>query len=298
MSPEFVSRATSRPWRHRRWPAVAAVAVLVAAAVEFPASAASVENWATTTSLFRTTHGTTALVTDDSAGDGRALRLTLPAYPQAGPDGGAEVATTGTGYRYGTYGTRIKTADCAGQRTAGVVTGTFTYSTDHADTNGNGLPDNDEIDIEVLCAQPNVVWLTLWTDYRDSDGVVRKITRAVDLSTGDVLYNCYVVQLGADCVDQRDGENSPSHVTAIPGFDSSTQFHTYKFDWQADHVTFWAEDQILLWDYRGPASRIPAKPGMFLQNIWHTSDWDPLNGAAHDQPTAAVQAYVDTTMTP
>src|SRR5690606_38896628 len=96
-------------------------------------------------------------------------------------------------------GTRIRTADCTGQGRLGVVTGTFTYSSNHADENGNGLPDNDEIDIEVLCAQPHVVWLTIWTDYDGATGAVRKISRAIDMRTGKVLHNCDMHVLGGPC---------------------------------------------------------------------------------------------------
>jgi hypothetical protein len=289
--------------RKRRWlaiPLAGGISVLLAVAT--PALAATQENWAAPSPTFHTTHGSTALVTVADASDGRALRLTLPAGPAPGPSGGAEISSNAATYRYGTFGTRIKMADCTGQNQVGVVTGTFTYATNHADVNGNGLPDNDEIDIEVLCAQPNVLWLTIWTDYRDADAAVRKISRAIDMPTGRVLYNCYVLRLGDACQPAQPGENSPAAVTPVPGFNAGTQFRTYMFDWQPDHITFWSYDnagnQSILWDYRGPANRIPNKAGLFMQNVWHTNTWDPLNGPAHNPPTAPVNVYVDTTIVP
>lgn len=279
--------------------------VSVAALCVSPASAApTTEEWTGTSPYFHTSNeagGTAAVTSVDGAGDGKALELRLDGHPAAGPGGGVEIESNET-YQYGTFGTRIKTADCSGQGRVGVVTGTFTYSTDHSDANGNGLPDNDEIDVEVLCAQPNVLWLTIYTDYDDATGRARKISRAIDMPTGKVLYNCFVEQLGGDCEPLQEGENSPASVTPVPDFDSSKQFHTYMFDWQPDSVTFWTYDangnKNVLWDYRGPADRIPKKPSGFLQNVWHTDSWDPLDGPAHDQPQSSVSAFVDSTTLP
>jgi hypothetical protein len=294
-----------RRGRRRRWFAVP-VAGVTAAGLAFAltgtASAAVQENWAASSPLFRTTHGATSLVSVSGPNDGRALRLTLPARPGAGPGGGPEIATNAATYRYGTYGTRMKMADCTGLGRVGVVTGTFTYSTDHGDANGNGLPDNAEIDIEVLCAQPHVLWLTIWTDYRDADAAARKISRAIDMRTGKVLYNCYVHKLGDPCQPAQPGENNPAGVTPIPNYNSGTQYRTYMFDWQPNRVTFWGFDDSgrknVLWDYTGPASRIPTKAGMFMQNVWHTNNWDPLDGPGRTQPTTPINAYVDTTFVP
>jgi beta-glucanase (GH16 family) len=79
--------------------------------------------------------------------------------------GGSPAAETKSRYKYGTYWTRVKTANCSAQPKAGVVTGIFTYFNDGADRNGNGLPDNNEIDFEWLGAKSEVVYLTIWTDY-------------------------------------------------------------------------------------------------------------------------------------
>ncbi|WP_329214054.1 glycoside hydrolase family 16 protein [Streptomyces sp. NBC_01485] len=265
------------------------------------------EQWTGSSPLFSQTGapgGTTQIVSASGASDGRALQLRLNARPGTSPGNGVEISSNADTYRYGTYGTRIKTADCTGLGRVGVVTGTFTYSNDHSDSNGNGLPDNDEIDVEVLCAQPNVVWLTLWTDYDpdDPDGAVRKISRAIDMRSGQVLYNCYNVQLGGDCEPAQPGEYSPAGVTPNPGFNSATKFHTFMFDWQPNSVSFWTYDdngnKNVLWDYRGPSSRIPKKPGAFMQNVWHTPDWDPLDGPAREQPQTAVSAFIDSTTLP
>ena len=205
-------------------------------------------------------------------------------------------------YRYGTFGTRMKTADCTGQDHPGVVTGTFTYSIDHSDANHNGVTDNDEIDIEFLCAQPDVVYLTVWTDYSETSNDLREITRVINLRTGSILSTCYIVSYGSGCQPLLAGENSPARIAPIPGFSSVARFHRYWFDWQPDHVTFHATDEAgraaVLWDYRGPRSRIPGKPSSFMQNVTYTRAWDPLTGPSHNQPTADTSAYLDASFLP
>lgn len=291
--------------RSRRLVMVAAAAAALMLAITPASAAPRVENWTGNSPYFSKTSasgGTVGVVTMSGANDSKALRMQLAARPGVGPGNGVEITSNDKTYRYGTYGSRLRTADCSGQGRLGVVTGTFTYASDHSDANGNGLPDNDEIDVEVLCAQPHVIWLTLWTDYSDSTGAVRKISRAIDMRTGTVLYNCYVTTLGGSCQSPQPGENSPASVKPIVGFNSATQFHTYMFDWQPGSVTFWTYNndgtKNILWDYRGPASRIPGKPSAFMQNVWHTNTWDPLDGPARDQPQAAVNAYIDSTTLP
>lgn len=292
--------------RRTRWITATSAAALAGILFATSATAAPVtEHWAGTSPYFSQTSasgGTVGVVSASGADDGSALRLQLNARPGVGPGRGVEITSNDRTYRYGTYGTRIRTADCTGQGRLGVVTGTFTYSSNHADENGNGLPDNDEIDIEVLCAQPNVVWLTIWTDYDGATNAVRKISRAIDMRTGKVLHNCYMNQLGGPCQPELPGENSPASVTPVPDFNSSTQFRTFMFDWQPDSVTFWGYDnngnKNVLWEYRGPASRIPDKPSAFMQNVWHTDAWDPLDGPARQQPQTAISAYVDSTTLP
>ncbi|GAA3605044.1 hypothetical protein GCM10022223_20960 [Kineosporia mesophila] len=234
--------------------------------------------------------------------DGKALKLTLPANPEAGPMGGVGFETT-KAYQYGTFGTRMKTADCTGQNAPGVVSAAFTYSRDHNDTNGNGVTDNNEIDFEILCSQPDVVWMTIWTDYSETSNNLRSISRVVNVRTGQVLYNCYIVSYGTGCQTPQAGENVPAKTQPIPGFDASKQFRTYKFDWQPDHITFYTFDnqnrKVVLWDYRGPADRIPHTPSLFMQNVWHSAHWDPFGGgSAHNRPTAASTAFIDSTFLP
>ena len=248
------------------------------------------EAWSAPTSRFHTTSDYyTAMTVVPAAGaaDGEALRLTLPADPEPGAAGSAVIASNDE-FRYGSFGTRMRTADCTGQDHPGVITGTFTYSS--------------EIDIEFLCAQPNVVYHSIWTDYAQVGNAFREITRAVDLGTGKVLENCYLEAYGQACGPALAGEDSPASVPASPTFDSATRFHTYAFDWEPDHVTFTADDGAgrteVLWDYRGPKDRIPSLPSALYQNVTYTAHWDPLDGVAHNRPAVPESADIDSTFTP
>jgi beta-glucanase (GH16 family) len=291
--------------RRRRWLGLSVLATGVAAVVlATPALAtARVENWTGTSTSFHAATRLTQLpvLATPATTDGKALRLQLPARPNAGPNQGVGIASN-LNYRYGTFGSRMRSADCSGQDHPGVVSGTFTYSSDHSDSNQNGIADDDEIDIEFLCGQPEVAYLTIWTDYSETSNNLRNISRAVNLRTGAVLSTCYTVSDGSPCAPLLPGENSPTSVAPIAGFNSAKQFLTYKFDWQPDHVTFYTLDNAghknVLWDYRGPKSRIPQKSAAFMQNVWYTPTWNPLNGPSHNQPRATTTAYIDTTFTP
>lgn len=232
--------------------------------------------------------------------DGRALRLRLPESPDQGPGGGPGAESTSR-FRYGTFVSRLKTANCAAQPNAGVVSGQlFTYFNDGSDYNGNGLPDNSEIDFETLCAEPQVLYLTVWTDYRAADSAQRRVMRAINLRSGKILATCYFTAFGWNNCQQLSGEEaSPSDVPAIADFNSATEYHVYGFTWSPTRVTFWIKangTKITLWDYRGPERRIPHVPAYLLQNVWHAADWTPIDDpGAVERPRTSMSAWVDWT---
>ncbi len=285
----------------------ALVSVLVAQPALAASSATRTMAWNTTApSLIRPNTSYTTLETTTRVPgtvDGKALKLTLPANPEAGPMGGVGFEST-KAYRFGTFGSRMKTADCSKQSgTPGVITAAFTYSRDHADTNGNGLPDNNEIDFEFLCSQPDLVWMTIWTDYDEIRDTPRAITRVVNVRTGQVLKNCYIKSWVSDCEVLQPGENVPARTTPIPGFDATKQFRTYKFDWSSNRIVFYTFDnqnrKVVLWDYRGPKDRIPQSPSLYMQNVWHSANWSPFGSSVRpSRPSVANTALIDTTFLP
>lgn len=262
------------------------------------------ENWDGPSSAHfsvRTPAGARVLfnIAQPSNGDGRVLQLELPANPISGPGGGPEIQTRSR-CLYGHFSTRLKTADSASQPKAGVVTGYFTYFNDGKDYNNNGLPDNSEIDFEWLAAQPEVVYMTLWTDYRDRDAAQRRVGRAVNLRTGQILYTCYFEGFG-QCQPLSGAEAEPTAIAGMPGYNSAAGLYDYGFDWAPTGVTWWMTDpgtgrRLVLWDYRGPAARIPSVPAYFMTNVWYTSGWYPDGmPEAIERPVNPMSIFVDWT---
>ena len=236
-------------------------------------------------------------VSDAQADDQKVLQLKLAAGAGPGPGSGPEAETNIT-YGYGLYKARLKTADCSGQPQAGVVTGYFVYFNDGQDYNGDGLPDNTEIDFEWLCAAPQVIYLTMWTDYRDSDEAHKRVARQINLATGEIAYTCYFENY-SDCLALTGAADYPAAIAAMPGYDSSAAYYEYGFYWSAGQVAWWLIDPathktIMLWDYQGLAARIPNPPAYYMVNVWHTAAWTPdgLPGAIQS-PSSAVSGYVD-----
>ena len=62
------------------------------------------------------------------------------------------------------------------------------------------------------------------------------------------------------------------------GFDASEGFHTYGFDWQADHITWYVDGKAVYSAY----NNIPTTPGKIMMNVWPgtgVDDWlNPFNG--------------------
>jgi len=260
------------------------------------------ENWSTaSSSLFEEVENGNSTVhqntSDPAAEDGKAVELRLGANPSPTPAGAAEVDSKKS-FLYGTFTSRLKSADCSKQSKAGVVTGAFTYFNDGSDKDGDGLPDNSEIDFEFLCSQPNVIYLTVWTDYRASDEAHQRVSRIIDLAAGKVISTCYMENFDT-CNSLSGAEATPSTVPAVSGYDSSAAYHEYGFTWTSSGVTFWTEDggkKITLWDYRGPRNRIPQRPSNYLVNVWHTKTWPTLDDPGTVKPPAsAVSTFVDRT---
>lgn len=62
------------------------------------------------------------------------------------------------------------------------------------------------------------------------------------------------------------------------GFDASQGFHTYGFDWQPDHITWYVDGKAVYTAYEN----IPSTPGKIMMNVWPgigVDDWlKPYNG--------------------
>jgi endoglucanase len=70
------------------------------------------------------------------------------------------------------------------------------------------------------------------------------------------------------------------------GFDASQGYHTYGFDWQSDHITWYVDGKAVYTAY----SNIPSTPGKIMMNVWPgtgVDDW--LN--AYDGTTPLTAKY-------
>jgi len=240
-------------------------------------------------------------IEDTSAEDSKVLQLELASNPTPGPGNGPEIQTQTT-FRYTTYSSRLKTANCSTQPNAGVATGYFTYYNDGEDYNQDGLPDNSEIDFEWLCAEPETIYLTMWTDYRASDEAHKRVSRKINLKTGVIEYTCYFESYGEEACQPLTGSASqPEIITPLTGYDSSTAYYEYGFTWTSTRVTWWlknpnSQDTITLWDYQGSATHIPSHPAYHMINLWHTNNWTPDDHPdAIKPPKSPISAFVDWT---
>ncbi|MEI2778628.1 MAG: glycoside hydrolase family 16 protein [Tetrasphaera sp.] len=238
----------------------------------------------------------TSGVVDPAAIDGKAATLRFGSR-RPGPAWGSELQSPQK-YLFGVFTNRLRTPNCADQPNAGIVTGNFTYGNDGSELDGDGLTDNSELDIEVLCARPEIVTVSIWTDYRESDSAQRRVTRMVNLRTGRILETRYYTNWDTS-VPLTGPENMPKSIAGVGGFDSSAAYYDYVIRWAADRVVFQVVAggrTITLWDYRGPRSRIPQTKAAFLTNVWHTSTWAPPgHPGALLPPTHPVTAWIDRT---
>lgn len=224
-------------------------------------------------------------VRGDVATPGGIARLTLHGDPALGPsdDVGPAYASelaTQRSFGHGVYRMRVSLAACATSEE--VVNGLFTYFNDGGDHDGDGLVDNDEIDIEILCGTPTVVFLTAWTEYTASPETFRKWTRAIDLATGDLWDAPSDHEYGLVAAG-----NDPS--LALP--DLLTGFVELGFEWRADRLTWFAGDHTLA-ELTDP-THIPTTPGQLMLNVWHPADHWFGGGAAPDYPATDAVLQVD-----
>jgi hypothetical protein len=221
---------------------------------------------------------------DPAAQDGYAARLVFPGVPGLGPGDRAgasyetEIETAPT-FTYGTYRARFTVPSCDASEE--VVSGFFTYFNDGNDYNGNGIADNSEVDIELLCGSPHVISMAVWTDFT-SDKSFLVMGASVDLATGSLFESTAPNVYGQSFVGMR-----PELLH--PEYPDPTAYYEMGFDWHPSEVRFFivlGGAEVTLWRFTDPA-RIPSLRSMLGFNMWHTSthwagDDSPANYPAHD----------------
>jgi hypothetical protein len=196
----------------------------------------------------------------------RVLSFKLHPSEKAGPGKGPEIISNHLTH-FGTYSTRLKIPASDEQPNVGAVVGYFTYQNDPK----LGL---SEVDMEWLIADPEIIYVGTWTGH---SGKLKRVGRTINLATGKIYATEYRED-GSDLREALKGNMAlPEKIETIGGFNASTQFHTYGFDWHADRVRWWllhpvTADTVVLWDYEGKRG-IPQHPSRYRMNFWHTDNW-------------------------
>jgi hypothetical protein len=197
---------------------------------------------------------------------------------RVGPAFASEIGTHRT-FTGGELRARIRLARCGAHED--LVNGVFLFANDGADHDGDGIADNPELDIEILCATPTAILLSSWTDYDGATGQFRRLSHGVDLATGaiydspsDRAYG--IVRTGTD----------PSLVRR--GFPRADTFYEMAVAWSRDLVRFSIVidgEELTLWELRD-TRYIPTAPMTALFNVWHPGEhWFPPDGPA-DHPSS------------
>ena len=218
------------------------------------------------------------------------LLLTLNPEHPAGAGRGPEIATEKFTH-FGTYSTRLKVPDPRDvQPDVGAVVGYFTYNMD----NDHGL---SEIDFEWLIADPEVIYIGTWTGPR---GNLKRVGRTLNLAKGIIYETTYREGHEGKRTDLTGEQNQPESIEPVEGFDASSQFYTYGFDWHPDRIRYWmihpeTADTLVLWDYRDKnLGGIPRHESIYRMNFWHTNDWAvQTNPNSTERPIQPFELEVD-----
>ena len=191
---------------------------------------------------------------------------------------------------FGTYASRLKIPDVRNiQPDAGAVVGYFTYHTD-------SVPGLSEIDYEWLIADPQIIYIGTWTG---PHGDLRRVGRTIDLAKGIIYNTSYKERLSGISRPLTGEQNQPETIPAIEGYDASSQFYTYGFDWYPDRIRWWmihpaTADTVVLWDYKGSVVGIPQNRSRYRMNFWYTDSWPVItNPYSIERPLHPYETEID-----
>ncbi len=233
-------------------------------------------------------------IESSEASDGRVARLVFPGHPeyasrdQAGVDGRTELASHPR-FGYGTHRSRVSWGGCAS--TEQVAQAVLGYFSDGTDDNGNGLTDEIEIDFQLLCGDPNLAYMTVFTDYQTmptGGAKFRKLSHVVDLASG----RYYDTPL--DYQDDFTLSGTDASMV-VPDLFQAGRFYEIGFEWHQGSLRFFIDSgtgERTLWSLADPG-HVPTKPVQVVYNLWHPdTHWYPRDGAA-DFPAQDVTMLID-----
>lgn len=227
----------------------------------------------------------------DSSTEPETKILSLKIDPQdvAGAGRGPEIISNQFTH-FGTYAARLKVPDVKNiQPNVGAVIGYFTY---HMDS----LQGLSEIDFEWLIADPEIIYVGTWTGPR---GDLRRIGRTINMAKGIIYSTTYREEHNGIRKPLIGIQNQPSTIPVILGYDASSQFYTYGFDWYQDRIRWWmihpeTADTVVLWDYQGSRTGIPQNHSRYRLNFWHTNNWPvQTNPNSIEKPLHPYEVEID-----
>ena len=153
-----------------------------------------------------------------------------------------------------------------------------------------------EIDFEWLLADPEIIYVGTWTGPR---GQLRRIGRTINMAKGIIYSTSTRVGHQGERSPLTGMQNQPDSIPPLEGFDASSRFYTYGFDWYPDRIRWWMihpieADTVVLWDYQGSALGIPPNPSRYRLNFWHTNNWSvQTNPNSIEKPLQPYELEVD-----
>ena len=228
-------------------------------------------------------------VTSSTESGTKILLMKMDPEDRAGAGRGPEIISNSFTH-FGSYSTRLKVPPAVDiQPNVGAVVGYFTYHIDSV----FGL---SEIDFEWLIADPAVIYVGTWTGPR---GQLKRIGRTINLAKGIIYNSTYREGHQGPRTTLTGIQNQPETIQAIDGYDASTKFYTYGFDWYSNRITWWiihpiTGQRIVLWDYQGSLTGIPQNQSRYRMNFWHTNEWAvETNPNSKEKPIHPYELEVD-----
>jgi beta-glucanase (GH16 family) len=219
----------------------------------------------------------------------KVLSFKIDPNDSAGAGRGPEIISNDFTH-FGTYSARLKVPRVRDiQPNVGAVVGYFTYHMDSI----FGL---SEIDFEWLVADPAIIYIGTWTGY---NGQLKRIGRTINLAQGIIYNTVYKENHNGQSSPLTGMQNQPEKIPAIEGYDASSKFYTYGFDWYPNRLRWWiihpkSSEKIILWDYQGSQIGIPQNQTKYRMNFWHTNAWSvETNPNSIEKPLNPFELEVD-----
>jgi len=216
-----------------------------------------------------------------------------------GPTNGANIQnsarlTTPT-YTYGTYKGRIKAASCKYSLLGlldneNIITGYFIYREGPDDSDGDGIRDHSEIDVEILGEEPTKVYMTIWSGY-ESWEKHKRVERKIDMPSGTVeLYEKHYYDHESQYPNKMkkeilspDNSQSSKNARKISGFDATKNYYDYEFKWTSNSIEYYIDGKKV-WTWNNCTAttpgcvQIPTLSAYYMFNVWYAANhWFPCD---------------------